>query len=70
MSDYISTAADPHRRGSAADPAHPAAGLRFVLVEYTDGPDRCTVRPPDPTAVTTTWLTADRDDFVDLSTCR
>jgi hypothetical protein len=48
---------------------HPAAVLEFVRVEYDGGPDRCTIYPRDPdrTELTTTWLTADRGDFVDLS---
>jgi len=69
MSDRISPPPDRRRRGPALPGSHPAIDLRFVSVEYADGPDRCTIHPrdPDPTAVTTTWLTADREDFVDLS---
>ena len=49
---------------------HPAAALQFVCVEYHQDPDRCTVYPRDSdgTELTTTCLTADRGDFVDLST--
>ena len=72
MSDHISPSPDRSRRDPAFPAAHPAADLRFVSVEYADGPDRCTLHPrdPDPAAVTTTWLTADRGDFVDLSARR
>lgn len=50
---------------------HPAADLRFVRVEYEHDPDRCTIYPRDSgrAELTTTWLTADRDDFLDLSSC-
>jgi hypothetical protein len=67
MSDHISPSSDRCHRDPATDDAHPTVDLRFVVVEYADGPDRCTIHPPDPAAVTTTWLTADREDFVDLS---
>ena len=72
MSDRISPSPDRRRRDPAFPAVHPATDLRFVPVEYADGPDRCTIHPrdPDPAAVTTTWLTADRGDFVDLSTRR
>jgi hypothetical protein len=68
VSDHISPASDRDDRDPASA-AHPASDLRFVSVEYDDGPDRCTIHPPDPdpATVTTTWLTADRGDFVDLS---
>jgi hypothetical protein len=70
MSDRLSPPPDPRRRDPPAPAAHPALDLCFVTVEYADGPDRCTIHPrdPDPAAVTTTWLTADRGDFVDLTT--
>ena len=72
MSDRVSPPPRRRRPDPATDAAHPAVDLRFVSVEYADGPDRCTIHPrdPDPLAVTTTWLTADREDFVDLSTRR
>jgi hypothetical protein len=71
MSNGISPPSD-RCHGPATDAAHPAVDLRFVTVEYADGPDRCTIHPrsPDPVAVTTTWITADRKDFVDLSARR
>lgn len=71
MSDRISPSSDRHH-DPATDAAHPAVNLHFVPVEYADGPDRCTIHPrsPDPIDVTTTWITADREDFVDLSTRR
>jgi len=48
---------------------HPASHLRFVRVEYDGEPDRCTIYPraSDRAELTTTWLTADRGAFVDLS---
>lgn len=46
--------------------------LRREVVSYPDAPDRCTIFPPDATGVArmSTWLTADRDAFVDLATVR
>jgi|GEM_PF-1057134 len=46
--------------------------LRHEVVSYPDGPDRCTIFPPDATGVTrmSTWLTADSDAFVDLAAVR
>ncbi|SNZ16197.1 hypothetical protein SAMN06269185_2721 [Natronoarchaeum philippinense] len=47
-------------------------GLCHEVVAEADGPDRCTIFPPDATGVVkmSTWLTADADAFVDLSTVR
>jgi len=52
--------------------SRPATQLRHDVVTYSDGPDRCTIYPPDATGVVrmSTWLTADRDAFVDLATVR
>ncbi|WP_256391670.1 DUF7511 domain-containing protein [Natronoarchaeum rubrum] len=49
-----------------------AGGLRHEVVSYPDRPDQCTIFPPEATGVTrmSTWLTADRGAFVDLSTVR
>jgi hypothetical protein len=72
VSDRLSPQSDRRRHDVAPSDDHPAADLRLVSVEYADGPDRYTIHPPDPdpAAVTTTWLTADREDFVDLSARR
>lgn len=49
-----------------------AYDLRHEIVSYPDRPDRCTIFPPGATGVTrmSTWLTADRDAFVDLAAVR
>ncbi len=46
--------------------------LRHEIVSYPDGPDRCTIFPPDATGVTrmSTWLTANCDAVVDLASVR
>lgn len=53
-------------------PDPPAVELRATVVRYTDGPDRCTVSPPDcaEPARLTTWLSADRAAFVDRDAMR
>jgi hypothetical protein len=72
MSDRLSPSSGRCHGDPSLPATHPASDLHFVSVEYADGPDRCTIHPrdPDPVAVTTTWITADRRDFVDLSTRR
>ncbi|MFC7075850.1 MULTISPECIES: DUF7511 domain-containing protein [Haloarcula] len=53
-------------------PEEPTVELRSTVVHYSDGPDRCTVYPPDcpETARLTTWLSADRSAFVDRDVMR
>jgi hypothetical protein len=50
--------------------AQPA--LSLAVVQYADSPDRCTIYPPDATGDErlSTWLSANRDAFVDLDTMR
>lgn len=49
-----------------------ASRLCATVVEYEDGPDRCTIHPVDVTRSErlTTWLTADHDAFRSLSALR
>ena len=56
--------------GDAADRAD--VELSLTVVRYTDGPDRCTVYPPETSgdARMSTWLSADRDVFVDITAMR
>lgn len=64
--------------GDAASPSveerlrHRSIDLRHDVVTYPDRPDQCTVYPPATTGVArmSTWLTAERDDFVDLAATR
>ncbi|MHC3439083.1 DUF7511 domain-containing protein [Natrialbaceae archaeon A-gly3] len=54
-----------------SDERHPI-DLESVVVQYEDGPDRCTIAPrdcPDEKKLTT-WLTADVEAFVDLEDAR
>jgi len=53
--------------GDAAD--RPDVALSLTVVRYADGPDRCTVYPPETSgdARMSTWLSADRSVFVDLA---
>ncbi|ACV48013.1 MULTISPECIES: DUF7511 domain-containing protein [Halomicrobium] len=46
--------------------------LQATVVEYDDGPDRCTVSPRtvEEGERTTTWLSADQDVFEDLAAMR
>jgi len=68
MSEQNSTAPDGRPGVSAPLPQHPASEFRFVLVEYASSPDQGTIHPRDPVGeLTTTWITADREDFIDLS---
>jgi hypothetical protein len=68
------TAVDGEPAARDVEPAtpHPAVSLRLVRVEYHDGPDRWTVHPRNADRVTlvATWLTADREAFVDLGDVR
>ncbi|PSP68008.1 hypothetical protein BRC85_03795 [Halobacteriales archaeon QS_1_69_70] len=58
-------------RRSTAPPRRPIT-LESRLVRYEDGPDRLTVCPPGLAgeARMSTWLSADRDAFLDLETVR
>ena len=53
---------------STAAPDRPDVALSLTVVRYTDGPDKCTVFPPDASGDVrmATWLSADRTDFVSL----
>jgi len=68
--------ATDHRRetgtwGTDDDSVPPRDESRLVatLVRYEDGPDKCTIAPPDPdeSERLTTWLTANRSAFVSLA---
>jgi hypothetical protein len=55
-----------------SDHSRHALDLQLTLVRYDDGPDRCTVAPrrvPDGKR-TTTWLSANRAAFEDLTAMR
>ena len=59
----------PVTAGATTDePDHPTIELRAAVVEYENRPDRCTLYDPALTGLErmATWLTADRDEFVDL----
>jgi len=47
----------------------PDVELSLTVVRYADGPDRCTIYPPNATgdARLSTWLSADYGAFVDLA---
>lgn len=47
---------------------HPAANLRFAVVEYPDQPDKGTICPKNLAQddLMVTWITADKETFVDL----
>ncbi|MFC7046588.1 hypothetical protein ACFQH6_15300 [Halobacteriaceae archaeon GCM10025711] len=63
----------PGTGGTTTDePDHPAVELRAAVVEYENRPDRCTLYDPALTGFErmATWLTADRDVFVDLAAVR
>jgi len=53
-------------------PAEQSVELSLTVVRYADGPDRCTIYPPNATgdARMATWLTADRAAFVDCHSVR
>ncbi|WP_262180878.1 DUF7511 domain-containing protein [Haloarcula laminariae] len=56
--------------GVAADaPDRPDVELSLTVVRYADGPDRCTIYPPEATgdARLSTWLSADYEAAVELS---
>ena len=60
----------PDQRGVAtAATDRPDVELSLTVVRYADGPDRCTVYPPETSgdARMSTWLSADRSVFVDLA---
>jgi len=55
-----------------ADHSRHALDLQLTVVRYGDGPDRCTVSPrtvPDGKR-TTTWLSANRAAFEELTAMR
>ncbi|MDS0283651.1 DUF7511 domain-containing protein [Haloarcula onubensis] len=62
---------DPAGVASAATD-RPDVELALTVVRYADGPDRCTMYPPDLTgdARLSTWLSADHGVFVDLAAMR
>ncbi|MFB6073730.1 MAG: hypothetical protein ABEJ89_01815 [Haloarculaceae archaeon] len=49
-------------RVTSPAPGTDAPRLQLALVEYADGPDRCTVYPPDATGLdrAATWISVDR----------
>jgi hypothetical protein len=51
---------------------HDDLELVSVVVQYDDGPDRCTIYHPDSTGLDrmSTWISADLSSFVDLSEAR
>ncbi|QIO23625.1 hypothetical protein [Haloarcula sp. JP-L23] len=53
-------------------PGDPDVELSLTVVQYSDGPDRCTIYPPGLSGVPrmSTWLTADRSAFVALDEMR
>jgi len=56
--------------GVAADVTdRPDVELSLTVVRYVDGPDRCTIYPPEATgdARMSTWLSANCGAFVDLA---
>ena len=58
---------DSERQTTAAT-GRPDVELSLTVVRYADGPDRCTIYPPEATgdARMSTWLSADYGSFVDL----
>jgi len=58
------------QRGVAQEAAdRPDVALSLTVVRYADGPDRCTIYPPETNgdARMSTWLSADYGAFVDLA---
>ena len=55
---------------AAAD--RPDVELSLTVVRYSDGPDRCTIYPPEATgdARLSTWLSADYGSVVNLGAVR
>jgi len=62
---------DPEGLATAATD-RPAIELSLSVVRYADGPDRCTIYPPDATgdARMSTWLSADYGAVRDLASVR
>jgi len=60
------------REVAGATTHRPDAQLSLTVVRYTDGPDRCTLHPPDASgdARLSTWLSADRSAFAALDAMR
>lgn len=54
------------------DLTHPATYLRFAVVEYPEHADKATICPKNspPEELPVTWLTADKEAFVDLLAVR
>jgi len=48
---------------------HPGADYEYSIAAYADEPDICTIFPRSIATrdLVTTWITAERDDLVDLS---
>jgi len=60
-----------NQTGATADATdRPDVELSLTVVRYEDGPDRCTVYPPNATgdAQLSTWLSVDYEAVVDLAT--
>ncbi|MBX0287306.1 DUF7511 domain-containing protein [Haloarcula salinisoli] len=59
---------DPEGMATAATD-RPAVDLSLTVVRYADGPDRCTIYPPDATGDVrmSTWLSVDYGAVVDLT---
>ncbi len=54
------------------DTEAPITDLEHVTVENDDAPDECAIFPRDATedVLTTTWISAHEDSFVDLESIR
>jgi hypothetical protein len=63
---------NPLREVAGATTHRSDAGLSLTVVRYTDGPDRCTLHPPDASgdARLSTWLSANRSAFAPLDAMR
>jgi len=59
---------DPERVATAATD-RPDVELSLTVVRYSDGPNRCTIYPPDATGDErmATWLSVDYGALVDLA---
>ncbi|WP_245180724.1 DUF7511 domain-containing protein [Haloarcula amylovorans] len=66
--EAMSTEPDWVADDTRTSPERADVELSMTVVQYTDGPDRCTVYPPGLSGVArmSTWLSADRSAFVDL----
>ncbi|MBV0924670.1 hypothetical protein KTS45_10720 [Halomicroarcula limicola] len=68
----MSTEPDRVADDTHTSPRRPDVELSMTVVQYSDGPDRCTVYPPGLSGVArmSTWLSADRSVFVELDAMR